>query len=292
MTSHSSDGSDTPETKPHVFSNRKEVRQEILAMAENANGETKPVEPKPLSLAQKILDIQKNVPTVKKAGKNREHNYQFLQIEDAVKAVNKMLSTRGLIMTQDLRHWETNPHTGGKGYIAKVLLVWTIEDAASGEKREYVVPGEGYDTTDKGTPKAITASRKQAIITIFNLPVGDNPEANSYSADREEAKNTAKQVAAEKIAKAAGGGSQAAIDALSQLEPERKLVIGRPEEHQGNYIVVSGMIAVPQLERFFDDTASKRFKTKADLVPYWRVPAEYEKGLIELAKRLGIEVEG
>lgn len=275
----------------HRFSNRKEVREEMLALAAQAQA-CAAVEPPKLTLAQKILSIQANVPTVKKKGKNREHNYNFLQIEDAVTAVNKMLSARTLIMTQNLKHWETNPHTGGKGYIAKVLLEWTIEDVSTGEKREYVVPGEGYDTTDKGTPKAITASRKQAIITIFNLPVGDNPEAHGYATERQEAKSAAQGVAAQKITKMAAQGSQAALDALSQLEPEKKVRITRPEEHGGNYIVVTGMIAVPQLERFFDDTASKRFKTKADLVPYWRVPAEYEKGLIELCQRLGIEVEG
>jgi ERF superfamily len=280
--------SDTETAKPpeHRFSNSKETRQEILALA------AKPDEPKPLTLAQKIHDIQKNVPTVKKKGYNSEHRYKFLQIEDAVLAVNKMLSARNLILTQNLRSWETAPHTGGKGYIAKVMLEWTLEDVGTTESRTYLVPGEGYDTTDKGTPKAITASRKQAIITIFNLPVGDNPEANSFSADREDAKAAAKAVGDRKLAEAAGRGSQTAIDALTQVEPEKKIVIGRPEEHNGNYIVVSGFIAAPPLEKFFDDTASKRFKTKADLVPYWRVPAEYEKGLVTLCQRLGIEVEG
>lgn len=245
----------------------------------------------PKTLAQKILDIQANVPTVKKKGFNKEHNYKFLQIEDAVLAVNKMLAGRLLILTQNLRSWETNPHTGGKGYIAKVVLAWTLEDVSTGEKREYVVPGEGYDTTDKGTPKAITASRKQAIITIFNLPVGDNPE-QSNAFDRSEAKAAAQAVGAKKIAEAAGRGSQTAIDALSQVEPERKLMISRPAEHNGHYIVVTGFIAVPQLERFFDDTGSKRFKTAKDAVPYWRVPSEYEKGLIAICQKLNLEVEG
>lgn len=256
-------------------------------------------EPKVLTLAEKILDIQKNVPMVKKKGFNSEHKYKFLQIEDAVLAVNKMLSARNLILTQDLKKkpdgsyfWETVPHTGGKGYIAKLVLDWTLEDVLTKESRTYSIPGEGYDTTDKGTPKAITASRKQALITIFNLPVGDNPEANSYSADREDAKAAAKAVADRKIAEAAGRGAQTAIDAISQVVPENKIIISRPEEHNGNYIIVTGMIAVPQLEKFFDDTASKRFKTKMDLVPYWRVPAEYEKGLVTLCERLKIEVEG
>jgi hypothetical protein len=255
--------------------------------------------PKPPSLAQKILDIQANIPTVKKRGRNREHNYNFLQIEDAVLAVNKMLSSRNLILTQDLAKnpdgtdaWQTIPHTGGKGYIAKVILCWTLEDVETKESRTYRIPGEGYDTTDKGTPKAITASRKQAIITIFNLPVGDNPEANSYAADRQDAKATAQAVGAQKVAQLASKGGKGAVETYSQVEPERKILIKRPEEHGGNYIIVSGMIAVPQLERYFDDTASKRFKTKTDLVPYWRVPSEYESGLVQLCQKLGIEVEG
>jgi hypothetical protein len=286
---------ETP-SKPHVFSNRKEVRQEILAMAEPTNGKT--AEQPKLTLAQKIHDIQKNVPTVKKKGFNSEHKYKFLQIEDAVLAVNKMLSERDLILTQDLHRkpdggfaWEVNPHAT-KGYIAKVLLDWKLEDVLSCESRIYTIPGEGYDTTDKGTPKAITASRKQAIITIFNLPVGDNPEANSYAADRAEAKAAQQDVANKKIAEAAARGNQTAIDALSQVEPEKKIVISRPEDLNGHYIVVSGFLAAPPLERFFDDTGSKRFKTKTDLVPYWRVASEYEKGLVALCGKLGIEVEG
>ena len=272
----------TPEQPKHRFSNREEVRQEVLQLAKK-----EPV----LTLAQKILDIQANVPTVKKAGRNREHNYSFLQIEDAVKAVNKMLSSRRLIMTQNLRSWETVPHTGGKGYIAKIMLEWTLEDADTGEKREYVVPGEGYDTTDKGTPKAITASRKQAIITIFNLPVGDNPEAHGYATERQDAKNAAQAVAGRKIAEAASKGSASAIDAYSQETQSNKIKIGRPESFNGHYISVSGFLA-PQLQQYFNDTSAKHVPAKGPYPTFWKLAAEYEQGLIKLCEKLGIEVEG
>jgi hypothetical protein len=251
------------------------------------------------TLAQKILAIQQSVGIVRKRGFNKEHNYKFLQIEDAVLAVNRLLAKEKLILTPQLSakpdglpHWEITPHTGGKGYIAKIILNWFLEDVETGQSRSYAIPGEGYDTTDKGTAKAITASRKQAIIVIFQLAVGFDNEAQSPSADREDAKAAAKGVADRKIAEAAGKGSQTAIEALSQVEPERKVMISRPQEHNGNYIVVTGYIAVPQLERFFDDTGSKRFKTAKDAVPYWRVPSEYEKGLIALCQKLNLEVEG
>jgi len=255
-----------------------------LAMSSSENGTPETAKP---TLAQKILDIQKSVGVVKKKGFNKEHNYKFLQIEDAVLAVNKLLASHELLLIPTLQkqpdgrfYWETVPHTGGKGYIAKAVFEWKLEDVLTSESRLYDIPGEGYDTTDKGTAKAITASRKQAIIVIFQLAVGFDNEAQSPSADREDAKAKAKALGEQKVAE------------LSQVEPERKVLISRPEEHSGNYIIVTGMIAVPQLERFFDDTASKRFKTKTDLVPYWRVPSGYEKDLVTLCQRLNIEVEG
>ena len=254
-------------------------------------------EPTALSLAQKIRDIQINVGVIKKRGKNTEHGYNFLRIEDAVIAVNKLMSSRDLILTASLQrkpdntfYFDRAPHTT-KGYMGSVVLEWTLEDVVSGESRKYDIPGEGYDSTDKSIPKAITSSRKQAIIIIFNIPIGNDIEERSIS-DRDLAKADAKSVGERKVTEAAASGNKTAIDALSQIEPEKKILIKRPEELNGNYVIVSGYIAAPPLERYFDDTNSKRFKSKADLVPYWRVPAEYEKGLIALCEKIGVEVEG
>jgi ERF superfamily len=259
--------------------------------------EQKP-EAKPLTLAQKILAIQNSVGVVHKKGKNKEQNYDYLRIEEAVVSVNKLMVEKDLLLTQTLQkkpdstfYFERQPHKVDKGYMVSVVLEWTLEDVSTGDKRTYDIPGEGYDSTDKGTPKAITSSRKQAIITIFNLPVGNDIEERG-AVDRETAKASAKAVGDKKVTLMAAAGSQGAIDALSQVVPEKKIHISRPEEHNGNFIVVTGFIAAPPLERFFDDTNSKRFKTKLDLVPYWRVPSEYEKGLVQLCQKLEIEVEG
>jgi hypothetical protein len=274
------------EATPHRFSNTKEVRQQVLAMA--GNGET-PAPTIQLTLSQKIGMISTGVKKIKMTGVNKDAGYKYLKIEDVVDAVRPGMEQYGLILTPQLEKIETVPDA--KGILRDVLVRWTLEDTQTGDCFEYLVPGSGWDFHDKGTYKALTGSRKYALILIFNLPVGDNPEQNG-PADREAAKGAQKAVAASKVAESAGRGFQTAIDAISQVVPESKIVISRPEEHNGNYIIVTGMIAVPQLERFFDDTGSKRFKTKTDLVPYWRVPAEYEKGLVLLCEKLKIEVEG
>lgn len=259
-----------------------------------------------LTLSQKIADIQNSVGVVKKRGKYGSQgggggNWEYLRIEDAVVAVNKLMSDRGLILTGTLQkkpggefYFEQSDHLNKEdkrsGYISKVVFQWTLEDIASGESRSWDFPGEGYDSTDKGIYKAMTGSRKYAITIIFNLPIGNDVEERG-AVTYEEAKNKAKNVASSKIADAAGRGVPAAVDAMSQIEVEKKIIIKRPEEHNGNYIAVFGYLAVPQLERFFDDTGSKRFKNKTDAA-YWRVPSEYERGLLALCERLEIEVQG
>ena len=254
---------------------------------------------KPSILAEKILKIQGAAGMVKKRGKfgSEMGGGGYLRIEDAVLAVGKLMVSEGLLLTgtlhtkQDGGFWyERLAHTT-KGYIASVVVEWKIEDVKSGEFRLYHFPGDGYDGTDKAIYKALTGSRKYAIIYIFNLAVGNDAEAQREP-NFEDAKKAAKAVASTKLADAAGRGNKTAIDAMSQVAQEKTLIITRPEEYNGHYFIASGFIAAPPLDQFFEDTGCKRIDSRKTGKIGWKVSADYEKGLIQLCENLGIEVEG
>lgn len=251
------------------------------------------------NLAQKILEIQDKVGVVNKKGKfdSAMGGGNYLRIEDAVVAVNKLMSARGLILTGTLLSSDRVPHEKGardattrSGYISSVLMEWSLEDTETGEVRKWQFPGDGYDGTDKAIYKAMTGCRKYAITIIFNLPIGNDVE--EHGATFEDGKNKQKGVAANKIAAAAAAGNKTALDAMSQIVPEKKLLITRPEEYNGHYIIASGFIAAPPLDTFFSDTGCKRIDSRKTGKVGWKVPSDYEKGLIELCHRLEIEVEG
>ncbi len=273
----------------------------LLANVQPITGQEPPPATPPRTLAQKILDIQNSVGVVKKQGKfgTEMGGGNYLRIEDAVVAVNKLMCSKGLILTGTLRKCERLPHekTGKDGllvrggYISSVLMDWTVDDTETGESRTWTFPGDGYDGTDKSIYKAMTGCRKYAITIIFNLPIGNDVEEHGLF-EPKESKAAQKNVAAQKIADAAGKGNKTAIDALSQIEPERKLIITRPESMNGHFIIASGFIAAPPLDKFFEDTGSKRLTSKTSGNAGWKVSADYEKGLIELCARLEIEVEG
>ena len=269
-------------------------------MSESDN-EIKTAEAPKLTLAQKILEIQDKVGVVKKQGKfgSEMGGANYLRIEDAVVAVNKLLTAQKLILTGTLVSTERVPHervdkTGNlnkSGYISSVLMKWTLLDTESEAFQTWTFPGDGYDSTDKGIYKAMTGCRKYAIINIFNLPIGNDVEEHG-ALTGEELKGKQKNIAANKIAAAAAAGNKTAIEVMSQAIPEKKLLITRPEEYNGHYFIASGFIAVPQLDTFFNDTGCKRIDSKKTGKTGWKVPAEYEKGLLDMCERLNLEVEG
>jgi ERF superfamily len=240
-----------------------------------------------ISLSKKIKLIQNSVTEVKKKGTHTQ-GWKYLQIEDAVKAVNKLMGENDLIMTgtlakrQDGSFATDTANHHDKGYITRLVMDWTIEDVSTGESKIYQIPGEGFDSTDKGTYKAETGSRKYAIINIFNLPVGDNPEA---TVTREDAKDKQQEVLDKKLkaAKAKLGDSEVT---------QRQILIMRPKELDGKHIAVYGYTFEESMQQFFRDTESQRFKSKTSGDVYWRVPVEYEKGLIALCVKSEIEVAG
>lgn len=253
------------------------------------------------NLAQKILEIQSEAGIVKKKGKfgneGDKQRWDYLRIEDAVIAVNKLLAAKGLLLTATLQKKPDGTFyidrlvRPEKGYIVSLVMQWTIEDVETGEHRSWDFPGEGYDGTDKGTYKAETGSRKYAIINIFNLPVGNDVEEKG-APSFEEGRAKQKAVAANQIAAAAARGNKIAIDAMSQEVQEKILRISRPEEYNGHYIIASGFIAVPALDTFFNDTGCKRIDSRKTGKTGWKVPAEYEKGLLSMCQKLEIEIEG
>lgn len=258
----------------------------------------------PKTLAQKILDIQDRVGVVKKMGKfgTEMGGANYLRIEDAVVAVNKLLSASKLILTGDLIKSERTIHERvGKdgnlarsGYISTVMMTWVLDDTETGQSRSWTFSGDGYDATDKGCYKAMTGCRKYAIINIFNLPIGNDVEEHTKTWD--DAVAAQKDVVKKKLVNAATSENpavrKAAIEGLeSQVEPPSALILTRPEEFNGHFFIASGLIAVPQLDSFFEDTGSKRLQKKTGKIG-WKVSSEYEKGLIDLCRKLNIEIEG
>lgn len=230
------------------------------------------------TLKQKVSEISASIKRVRMTGKG--DGYNFLTIQDVVNAVHKKMLVANLFLTGTVRTVEH--HADGRGLLASVMIDWTLTDLSSGISISVSIPGDGWG--EKGIYKALTGSRKYAIIFLFNLAIGDNPEAAGV-VDRKE---NAKAVGAAKVAEFAANGNDSAIEAMSQAVPEKRITIERPEDQNGNYIVLKGYTAVPQLEEFLDANKGKRSRKAG--VTSWLLASDYEKGFVKLCRLLEIEV--
>lgn len=163
-----------------------------------------------MTLAEKLHAIQKLARKVPKRGKH-ERGWSYVRIEDVVTVATRFLSEHKLILTPRVKSLTRSERSGGS--VVDLIVTWTLADPEAASRRgplregpvemEYDIPGSGFDYDSKGTAKALTDSRKNAMILLFNLKGGDDPERAPMT--RTESKNSREGFAESKLANAAAG---------------------------------------------------------------------------------------
>jgi hypothetical protein len=163
-----------------------------------------------MTLAEKLHAIQRLARKVPKNGVNQEQGWTYMRIEDVVDVATRAMRRHKLLLTVSMEHRDgifsmtrTSNERGG-GSLMDLVVKWVLEDVESGETRAYHIPGSGWDYNSKATSKALTDSRKYAMILIFNLKAGDDPEERGPVA-RDAAKDRQQEIADAKLANAAAG---------------------------------------------------------------------------------------
>jgi hypothetical protein len=161
-----------------------------------------------MTLAEKLHAIQKLARKVPKNGVNQEQGWTYMRIEDVVDVATRAMRRHKLNLAPMLVSIHRTPNERGGGSIVDVTIRWGLEDLEdkNGTTRYYDIPGSGWDYNSKATSKALTDSRKYAMILIFNLKAGDDPEERGPVA-RDAAKDRQQEIADAKLANAAAGKS-------------------------------------------------------------------------------------
>jgi hypothetical protein len=189
-------------------------------------------------LLQKIFRITQEAKIIELGGRNESEGYAFSRIGDVMDAVDGLLEKYHLIITGEVCTGGAVHFPTAKGCITDVVCDWTLEDADTGEKRHWCIPGSGWGD-DKATYKALTGSRKYAYVFIFNLRFGDDPETWSQL-DPEDAKEKAQKIGDEKAA------------ALREQKKQAKecVTVTWPEAHNGHKALFIGKTSIMEHQAF------------------------------------------
>lgn len=130
-----------------------------------------------------IPSIMLEIPSIYKDRKNEAQRYKFRGIDDVYNAVNPILAKHGVFMradVQDVSREERPSKSGGVMAFVQVRVRYSFV-AKDGSFVSTDSLGEGMDSGDKATPKAMSIAQKYAILQMFCIPTADSKDPENGS---------------------------------------------------------------------------------------------------------------
>lgn len=152
------------------------------------------------SILPKMQAILDDFEYMKKAGTNTFSKYTYLMERQVTEQLKKLCSIHK-VFTHVVSQKEVLKYDLNKNIISEVEVVLRYVCTETGQFITSVGMGKGADTLDKDMNKAITAAIKYIHMKNFNIPTGDDPEADSKLEQehaREMSKESAKATTPEK----------------------------------------------------------------------------------------------
>ncbi len=116
------------------------------------------------------------VSRVPKNGRNNFHQYDYVTEADILDAVRSAMAERRLMLVPSAVDAKSES-IGDKGdRLFTLKQRFTVHDGDSGEELAFDMYGQGSDKLDKGCYKAATGAEKYALLKLFMIPTGDDPE--------------------------------------------------------------------------------------------------------------------
>ena len=131
-----------------------------------------------------IADIMGEVGAIKKDRANSQQGYKFRGIDDVYFAVHDLFVKHGVFSVPTVESDRTEERTtkNGSALIYRVLKIRYEFFARDGSSISATVIGEGMDSGDKASNKAMSVAHKYAILQLLAIPTEDtvDPEVDSH----------------------------------------------------------------------------------------------------------------
>jgi len=134
-----------------------------------------------VNIYQSITKILEEVPAIGKNKKNTMQNFMFRGIDDVMNVFQPLLAKYKVFMIPQVLEQTREERQTSKGgtliySICKIKYIFYAEDGSSVEA---IVVGEGMDSGDKATNKAMAIAMKYAMFQVFCIPTEEMKDPDS-----------------------------------------------------------------------------------------------------------------
>lgn len=134
-----------------------------------------------------LSKVMGDIGAVGKDSQNVQQGYKFRGIDAMLNAAHPALVKHGVFCCPEIQSVDsqervvTNSQGKQTNYIRVAITMRYTFWAPDGSSVSVVTAGEGLDTSDKATNKAMSAAMKYALIQLFSIPTADMDDADRTS---------------------------------------------------------------------------------------------------------------
>lgn len=141
--------------------------------------------PQPARIYSAITAVMRDVGAIGKDRHNQQQGFRFRGIDDVYNALHPLLAKHGVFSTTEVLDERREERTNAKGTVLAfvILRIRYTFHAEDGSSVACVVVGEGMDSGDKATNKAMAIAHKYCLLQLFAIPTEESadPDAESHT---------------------------------------------------------------------------------------------------------------
>lgn len=135
------------------------------------------------NIFETINAVMEEIGAIGKSSRNEQQKYMYRGVDDVMNALNPAFVKHKLLMVPEVvsQKREERQTANGKNIIYSVLSVKYTFYAEDGSSIYTIVPGEGMDSGDKASNKAMSSAFKYACFQTFCIPTEEmkDPDAET-----------------------------------------------------------------------------------------------------------------
>lgn len=142
-----------------------------------------------MNLYEKLLEIQKAVPVVKKDGLNQSDKYKYASGVEVLNTIRPKMDALGLLLIPSVTGADVHEGTTRSGttrFFTETYWDFTWYDVESGEKLTVPFYSQGADLGgERGVGKAATYAEKTFLLKFFHVATSDDPDSDGRTQNGE-----------------------------------------------------------------------------------------------------------
>lgn len=147
-----------------------------------------------MNIYQSITKIMEEVPAIGKEQVNKQQGFKFRGIDDVMNALQPLLAKNKVFIVPEILEQtrEERQTTKGGNLIYSICKIKYKFYAEDGSSIEAITIGEGMDSGDKATNKAMAIAMKYALFQVFCIPTEEMKDPDSETPEPSTKKNETK----------------------------------------------------------------------------------------------------